>query len=74
MLIRAKLLELGVDGTRMRTEILPKEYGITKQNGEPINGSYYSLAIAGKKTGDLAIKIRNACWDYINKHSRKEKA
>ena len=71
MLIRSKLLELGIDGVKMRTEILPKEYGITKQNGEPVNASYYSLAIAHKKDGELAVRIRDACWDYIDKHKRK---
>lgn len=65
MLIRAELLALGINGTKM-IDILQKEYGIT------VIKQHYSAYINGKKSGDKAIKIREACWDYINKHKRKK--
>lgn len=65
MLIRAELLALGINGTKM-IEILEKEYGIT------VNKQHYSAYINGKKGGDKATKIKDACWDYINKHKKKK--
>lgn len=71
MLIRSELLALGVDGAQMR-KILADKYNIRTGEGKPIDGAVYSLAISGKRSGEQAVKIRNACWNYINEHKRKE--
>ena len=71
MLIRAKLLELGIDGEQMRV-ILKEKYKICGEDGKsPVSKGMYSSSVSGRATSDKAIRIRNACWDYINK--RKEK-
>lgn len=72
MLIRAELLALGIDGAKMRKEILPEQYRIGTKNS-PVSEAFYSLAISGKRNSALAIQIREACLDYIGKHKRKEK-
>lgn len=71
MLIRVELLALGISGEKMR-KILDKEYNIRTEDGKPISATVYSLAISGKRDSEQAVRIRNACWDYINKHKRKE--
>ena len=71
MLIRANLLALGIDGATMRREVLPNEYNIGT-TANPVSESFYSLAISGKRDSELAVKIREACWDYIKK-LQKEK-
>ena len=70
MIIRADLLALGIDGAKMRKEILPEQYHIGTKNS-PVSEAFYSLAISNKRNSALAIQIREACLDFINK--RKEK-
>ena len=72
MLIRAELLALGIDGAKMRKEILPAEYRIGTKSS-PVSEGFYSLAVSGKRNSALAIQIREACFDYISKLKRKER-
>ena len=72
MLIKAELTALGVSGRQM-CKILADEYGVTTAEGNPVCESVYSSAISGKRNDTLSVKIRDKCWDYINKHKRKEK-
>lgn len=65
MLIRSELLALGIKNVDM-IGILEREYGIT------VNKQNFSAIVSGKKNGNKATKVREACWDYINKHKRKE--
>ncbi len=65
MLIRSELLALGIKNVDM-IGILEREYGIT------VNKQNYSAMVSGKKSGGKALKVREACWDYINKHKKKE--
>lgn len=60
MLIRAELLALGIKCVDM-IGILEREYGIT------VNKHNFSAMINGKINTDKAVKVRDACWDYINK-------
>ena len=66
LLIRSELLALGIKSVDM-IRILDKEYGIKVSPGN------YSLVVNGKAHYPAAARIRNACWDYIEKHKRKEK-
>ena len=72
MLIRAKLLELGINGEQMRV-ILKEEYGICAEDGNPVSKGMYSSALSGRATSEKAVKIRNKCWEYIDKHSKEGK-
>ena len=72
MLLKSKLVELGISNSKM-CEILDKEYNIRTGDGKQISECIFSQSISGKRDGEQAIRIRNACWDYINKHNRKEK-
>lgn len=65
MSIRSELLDLGVKSVDM-LPILAKEYGIF------VNSPNYSASINGKRNGEQAHKIRDACWDYISKHKTKK--
>ena len=64
MLIRAELLALGIKCKDM-IEILKSEYGIV------VDKSHFSEMINGKDNSPKGIKVRNACWDYINKKKGK---
>ena len=63
MLIRSELLALGIKSVDM-VSILQKDYGIT------VNLPNYSACINGKRNTGQAQKIREACWDYINKRKK----
>lgn len=71
MLIRAKLLELGINSEQMRV-ILKEEYGICSEDGNPVSKGMYSSAVSGKANSDKAVRIRNKCWEYINKKEGKK--
>ena len=64
MLIRAELLALGIKSIDM-IAILKSEYSIT------VDPQSFSKMINGKDNSPKGIKIRNACWDYINKKKGK---
>ena len=71
-IIKGELTKLGIDGATMRREILPsEEYGIGTVTN-PVSEAFYSLAISGKRDSELAVKIREACWDYIKKHQKEK--
>lgn len=71
MLLKSRLVELGISNRKM-CEILDKEYNIRTANGKRISECIFSQSISGKRNGNQAVQIKNACWDYINKHKRKE--
>lgn len=70
MFLRSKLVELGISNRKM-CEILDKQYNIRSANGKQITDCVFSQSISNKRNGDQAVRIRNACWDYINKRERK---
>jgi hypothetical protein len=72
MLLRSKLVELGISNRKM-CEILDKEYNIRTADGKRVSDCIFSQSISGKRNGDKAVRIKNACWDYVNKHGAKEK-
>ena len=71
MLLRSKLVELGISNRKM-CEILDNEYNIRTADGKRISDCIFSQSISGKRNGDQAIRIKNACWDYIKKHQKEK--